>query len=64
MPEELVGQVHLAEMAETVVLEAAGLQVVMAAMVVQEAKEEMAGTEATAGMAVTDKMLSPGPVGR
>jgi hypothetical protein len=46
---------------ETVALEVEGLQVGMAAMVVQE---EMAGTEATAEMVVTDKLLSPGPVGR
>lgn len=55
---------HLAEMAEMVVLEAEGLQVVMAAMVVQEVTEEMEGTEAAAEMVVTDKMLSPSPVGR
>ncbi len=60
-PAERVAQVHLAEMVETVELEAAVLQVVMAAMAEQEAMEEMAGT---AVMVVTDKMPSPGLVAR
>ncbi|MBN2974689.1 hypothetical protein JWR98_13530 [Pseudomonas sp. MAFF 301380] len=60
-PAVLVGQVPLAEMVETVELEAAVLQVVMAAMAEQEATEEMAGT---AVMVVTDKMPSSGLVAR
>ncbi|WP_330216296.1 hypothetical protein [Pseudomonas sp. AM8] len=56
-PAELVGQAHLAEMVETVVLEVAVRQVVMAAMVEQEATEEMEGT---AVMVVTDKRPSSG----
>ncbi|MBC3197069.1 hypothetical protein [Pseudomonas poae] len=60
-PAERVAQVHLAEMVETVELEAAVLQVVMAAMAEQEAMEEMAGT---AVMVVTDKTPSPGLVAR